>query len=81
MGEIFDMIARAHTQARALPQVYPGYIASRIKRWLVNSDPERICTEAEAHHIGDCRHEVIATDFNGTKYRITVEVMNEQVSG
>jgi hypothetical protein len=71
-------IAAALAKSRTLPVVYPGYIASGIRKALKAGgalDPECLLTSVgELETIGDCRYAIPLTDFNGTKYRVIVEV-------
>lgn len=63
---------------RPMPKlVYPLYLMSRARMGLRNSDSEQIIAE-----IGEIRtllagsaYALSVTDFNDTKYRITVEVV------
>lgn len=69
-------IFEALTRFQAIPKVYPGYIATRIKKALKAADSENIVADVgEMQTIGDCKYAIPVTDFNGTKYRVTVEVM------
>jgi hypothetical protein len=58
----------------ALPNIYPGYIAQRIKAALRSTDPESVITsvgQIETLSLG--RYAITVTDFNGSQYRVTVE--------
>lgn len=56
-------------------EVYPGYIGMRIKKALVAADSEQIIKGiGDMETIGDCRYQIPVTDFNGTRYKITIEV-------
>lgn len=65
------------------PLVYPGYLSFRIKQALVaaKADPtidKPIVADVGAiDRIGDARDRIIVTDCNGTRYRITVEIVPE----
>lgn len=63
---------------RLPPAIYPGYIAFLIKKALVarTHDPEGvIASVGEMQTVGDCRYAIEATDFNGQRYKITIEVI------
>jgi hypothetical protein len=69
---IFDALAKF----QAIPKVFPGYLASKIKRSMKAADSEDIIAEiGDIETIGDCKYAIPVTDFNGTRYRITVQVM------
>ena len=55
--------------------VYPGYIATLIKKALT-SDPEAVIDHesVRVEHTGDARYAVTCTDHNGTGYEIKVRV-------
>ena len=54
--------------------VYPSYIASRIKRAIKVFDSEEIIADiGEMQSLGNSVYAIPVTDFNGKKYRITVE--------
>lgn len=75
VSELIADFAMSLMQLQASPLVYPLYIASRIKKVLLAADSENLLREmGEIQTIGDCVHAITVTDFNGTKYRITVEV-------
>lgn len=59
-----------------LPEVYPGYLAKLVRDALRrHGDPEDVITTIDdIIRIGDGKDLIVATDFNGTQYRITVEV-------
>lgn len=69
-------------RAAAIPKVYPAYIGFQIKAALKSlaekGDPKLdgpiIASVGELETIGDCRYAVEVKDFNGTSYRVTVEV-------
>lgn len=75
---IFDGILRGLSRPPVKP-VYPGYLASRVKRGLLSAqtaDPERIiATVGDIETVGDCRYAIVVTDDEGNRYRITVEVL------
>lgn len=57
------------------PSVYSGYLGMVVKKGLKTLDTEEVLRDiGTMETIGDCRYAISATDFNGTKYRITVEV-------
>lgn len=57
--------------------VYPLYIASRIMRSLKAADTEGLIASVDGFDtLGNSRYAVRATDINGAKYRITVEVVS-----
>jgi hypothetical protein len=60
----------------ALPKVYPGYIAMRVKNLLRgNGDPENIIANVgDVETIGDSRYQIEITDLEATKYLVTIEV-------
>lgn len=74
-------IADAAAKLAASPKVYPMYLASRIKSALKQADRELapgqniIESVADIETLGDCRYAMTVTDHNGTKYRVTVEVV------
>lgn len=75
-GGPLGSILESFTHLQILPKVYPFYIASRIKQALFCPDPERIIVAVgKIETIGDCRHALEVKDFEGTSYRITVEVL------
>lgn len=58
--------------------VYPSYIASCIKRNIKNIDGEAIIREVGiVETVGDCKYAIPVTDFNGKKYKITIEVIDD----
>jgi hypothetical protein len=68
-------IFRSVERLASMPKVYPGYIGTRIKAGLRAADTEQIVSDiGPMETIGDCRYAIIVTDFNGTQYRVTVEV-------
>lgn len=70
---VFDTMAKV----AAMPKVYPGYIAFQIKKALCDGtvDPEKLLRSVGTMEtLGSCRYAVTVKDFNGTDYRITVEV-------
>jgi hypothetical protein len=69
---IFDMLAKF----QAIPKVYSGYLGMGVKRALKAADTESIIADiGEMQTIGDCKYAIPVTDFNGTRYRVTVEVL------
>lgn len=59
--------------------VYPGYIAQQIKKALRAGDPERVIHDvSDVETIGDCRYAIKVYDFNGSTYRVTVEVLDDK---
>lgn len=69
--EFLETVARIQSR----PSVYPGYIGTRVKKALKAADTEEIITEiGDMETIGDCKYAITVTDFNGSKYKITVEV-------
>lgn len=72
--EIGDFL-RAMTALQARPSIYPGYLAQRIKTAMRDpaNDPEGVFTAvSDIETVGDCRYAMTVTDFNGTRYRVTV---------
>lgn len=63
--------------------VYPAYIAVRvsqaIQRLIADGDQKLdqpiLQSVGIMEAVGDCRYEIPVTDHNGTKYKITVEVL------
>lgn len=83
-GSLMLGIAPSIAQATNCQKVYPAYIGFRIKDALkalvANGDPKLdepiISAVGDMQTIGDCRYCVPVTDHNGTKYKITVEVLS-----
>lgn len=62
--------------ARPIVKVYPAYLAIRIRNALRVPDPEGVFSyPSDIERIGDAKDAIYITDFNGTRYRITVEVL------
>jgi hypothetical protein len=64
-----------------VPDVYPGYIATQVKKGLAAASLHRDAIVAEVGRtetIGDCRYAMTVTDFNGQQYRVTVEVLADK---
>lgn len=80
---IVDIIGAITRPVPAITQVYPLYIAWRIKSALEAADPKLDAGEqiiegkVEVETLGCSRYAVKVTDHNGTKYRITVEIEDE----
>lgn len=73
LGTRIGNMLRGMTAPRTL--IYPGYIAKRIKDALCGHDPERIVMAVgPIETVGDCKYAIRASDFNGSVYKITVEV-------
>ena len=72
-----DIIRLAHGVAASRPRAFPGYIASRIalafRRGTI--DPENVVASVTIEGNDGDFFTVDLTDFNGTKYRVSVEVM------
>lgn len=75
-------IAGAFARLASIPKVYPAYIASRVKAALLLDDPRAprpnehiIEAVGDAVTLGSSRYAMEVTDHNGTKYKITVEVL------
>lgn len=79
MGSPTSEILSAWAKAAALARVYPSYLASLIKRSVLGADTEATFRSIGAiETIGDCRYAMIVTDFNGTEYRVTEEVLDRK---
>lgn len=74
--DVANDLAMSLMRAAMLLKVYPGYLAVQIKKLLqAHKFPEEVITDiSDCETLGDCRYAITATDFNGTRYRITVEV-------
>ena len=78
---IAEMLVEAVGAIAKLPStvVYSGYLTSRIKRALRETDPslsdgQIITAVSDIETIGDCRYAVKVTDHLNNSYRVTVEV-------
>lgn len=65
------------------PMIYPSYVAQRIKTALraPANDPEGVFTAvSDIETVGDCRYAMTVTDFNGSRYRVTVVPVIERAA-
>jgi hypothetical protein len=75
-----DIFARVLTPHPLPKPVHSLYIASRIKRALLQADPSlrdgQIITSVGAiETIGDCRYAIAVTDYLGNTHNVAVEVV------
>lgn len=74
-----NLLAELKAALNPPKEVYPLYLVSRAKRGFgqaMNADPERIIRSiGDTESLGNSRYAIPITDRNGTKYRVTVEVV------
>lgn len=68
-----------HSILEGMAKVFPSCIAFKIKQAVRAFGPDRdfpgIESVGDIETVGDCRYAMVATDANGQRYRVTVEVM------
>lgn len=79
IDEFGDMLRSFSALQSGKYNVYPSYLAMLTKRALKTLDTESIVREVgDSIPLGNSAYAIPVTDFNGKKYRITVECVNDE---
>lgn len=72
-----DMIGSICAPPPASAYVYSGYIATMLIAKALRNDREAVIEPKTVRidHTGDAKYAVTCADHNGTRYRITIEVV------